>query len=204
MVGYYNYTVILTYIGTLFGFAGIGCMINGNIKMALICLMIAGFCDMFDGLIAATRERTDAERRFGIQIDSLSDLICFGLLPSVIVFRCAGGKPIHYIIPAMYMLSALIRLAWFNVDEEIRQNEEAGSRESYLGLPVTSVALLIPLFWGAASLLRLPVEQLAIWLLLVIGIAFLAPFHLKKPKQTGKLIMSLMGVLTLVLVLIGV
>ena len=42
--------------------------------------MAAGFCDMFDGKIASTRKRTRQEKRFGIQIDSLSDLACFGIM----------------------------------------------------------------------------------------------------------------------------
>ena len=85
MIGYYNYTVILTYVGMLFGFAGITYVGSGNLKMALICLLMAGLCDMFDGKVASTRERTKQEKRFGVQIDSLSDLICFGGLPAVIV-----------------------------------------------------------------------------------------------------------------------
>ena len=80
MLGVYNYTVILTYIGMLTGFTGITCAIHNDLKGALICLMIAGVCDMFDGKIASTMERTREEERFGIQIDSFSDLICFGVV----------------------------------------------------------------------------------------------------------------------------
>ena len=47
MLGVYNYTVILTYIGMLTGFTGITCAIHNDLKGALICLMIAGVCDMF-------------------------------------------------------------------------------------------------------------------------------------------------------------
>lgn len=89
MIGFYNYTVILTYLGTVSGFTGITYVLSGDIRAALICLMISGFCDMFDGKIASTRKRTPQEKRFGIQIDSLSDLICFGLLPGIIGFQCS-------------------------------------------------------------------------------------------------------------------
>ena len=204
MIGYYNYTVILTYIGTLFGFIGITYTWGGNLKMALVCLMIAGFCDMFDGKIASTMERTKQEKRFGVQIDSLSDLICFGVLPALIVFQCSGGKFLHILISAVYVLCALVRLAWFNVDEEQRQDFEEKSRESYLGLPVTTAALLIPLCMGGAQLLHLPLDMLSPWLLLPIAIAFLSPFHMRKPNTMGKVIMSLCGVATLILVLMGV
>ena len=90
MIGFYNYTVILTYLGLLSGFGGILCASNGNLKAAIVLLLVAGFCDMFDGKIASTMKRTKAEKRFGIQIDSLSDLICFGVLPAVICFYCTN------------------------------------------------------------------------------------------------------------------
>lgn len=204
MIGYYNYTVILTYIGTLFGFVGITYAWCGNLKMALVCLMIAGFCDMFDGKIASTMERTKQEKRFGVQIDSLSDLVCFGVLPALIVLQCSGYKFLHILISDAYVLCALIRLAWFNVDEEQREDFEEKSRETYLGLPVTTAALLIPFFMGVAGLLKLPLEKLCPWFLLLIAIAFISPFYLRKPNTTGKAMITLCGAAALALVLIGV
>ena len=72
MIGFYNYTVILTYVGMLSGFMGIVSAWSGNLKMALLCLIFAGVCDMFDGKIASTMKRTKQEKRFGVQIDSLA------------------------------------------------------------------------------------------------------------------------------------
>ena len=204
MIGYYNYTVILTYIGMLSGFIGITYTWNGNLKMALICLMIAGFCDMFDGKVASTMERTKQEKRFGVQIDSLSDLVCFGVLPALIAYQCSNGGLLPTLISAAYVLCALIRLAWFNVDEEQRQDFEEKGRETYLGLPVTTTALLLPFFIGGVQLLKLPLDKLCPWLLMMIAVAFISPFYLKKPNTLGKIIMTLCGVATLALVLIGV
>lgn len=203
MIGYYNYTVILTYIGTCFGFAGIACVWRGGLKQALVCLMIAGFCDMFDGKIASTMDRTRQEKRFGIQIDSLSDLICFGMLPAMIAYCCTEGSMLSGVISAAYLLCALIRLAWFNVDEEERQTQESGSREIYLGLPVTSAAVLLPLFIGGGSCLNLPVKAAAPVLLLCIGAAFLTPFHLKKPGALGKVLLILVGIAGFTVVMMG-
>ena len=204
MIGFYNYTVILTYLGAVSGFLGITYISGGNLRTALICLMVSGFCDMFDGKIASTMKRTTSEKRFGIQIDSLSDLVCFGVLPAMIGFHCGGGKPMTVLICAVYMLCALIRLAWFNVDEEERQNQSADRREVYLGLPVTSSGLLIPLFISAGCLLKLPLMPAAPWLLLAIAGGFLTPFHMKKPGMAGLLVMALMGFATFAAVLIGV
>ena len=201
MIGYYNYTVILTYIGTLFGFVGIIYTWGGNLKMALVCLMIAGFCDMFDGKIASTMERTKQEKRFGVQIDSLSDLICFGVLPALIVFQCSGGKFLHILISAVYVLCALIRLAWFNVDEEQRQDSEDHGREKYLGMPVTTSALILPILMAFANFFSISFHILCPILLILTAAAFITPFSLKKPGWPGKIIILIVGLVGFALLL---
>ena len=65
--GYYNYTVVLTYLGMVSGFAGIIFAIGARIKLSVMCLMVAGLCDMFDGTMAATKQRDEKEKKFGIQ-----------------------------------------------------------------------------------------------------------------------------------------
>ena len=152
MLGIYNYTVILTYIGFLSGFAGILCALEGHLSAAVLCLLGAGVCDVFDGKVASTKkDRSRSEKRFGIQIDSLSDLVCFGVLPAVIVYSL-GGTWVRVLACGAYALCALIRLAWFNVDEEARQDFDTGRRKVYLGLPVTSAAAIFPLLIGIGTL----------------------------------------------------
>ena len=118
MVGYYNYTVILTYIGVVSAVLGIGLSMYGHTSMAVVCLMISGFCDLFDGTIARTRRRTENEKKFGIQIDSLADLVCFGVLPVSIGFSIGLTKWFEAAALIVYVLAALIRLAYYNVTEE--------------------------------------------------------------------------------------
>lgn len=204
MIGFYNYTVVLTYTGSVFGFLGLQYIVLGQLKQALLCLMAAGLCDMFDGKVASTRKRTKQEKRFGIQIDSLSDLVCFGVLPAQIGFHCAGQKAAGLLISIGYLLCALIRLAWFNVDEEQRQTHSKEPREYYLGLPVTASALILPLFIGCGGLLHMPFSEAANWLLLLISIGFLTPFRFRKPCGTGILVLVIMGLTALVSVLLGV
>lgn len=204
MLGIYNYTVILTYFGMLVSFTGLTFAIQGDLRTALTCLMISGVCDMFDGKIASTMERTAREKRFGIQIDSLSDLVCFGVLPAVIVWRLSGGHTAAFYISGLYLLCTLIRLAWFNVDEEERQETSDGAREVYLGLPVTMSALFLPAVLGIGRALGLPLGKLAAGLLLLMGAAFLTPFRLKKPALLGKLGMLAAGSAGLIVVLAGV
>ena len=186
MLGVYNYTVILTYLGMLSGFAGILCAFERRVDLALLCLIIAGVCDVFDGKVASTKkDRTRSEKRFGIQIDSLSDLVCFGVLPAVIVYSQGGGW-LRAVVCGAYVLCALIRLAWFNVDEETRQDWSTGRRKVYLGLPVTSAAGIFPLLAGACLLFKWPFSVLSIFVLLLVAAAFLTPFSIRKPSLSVK------------------
>lgn len=201
MLGFYNYTVILTYIGMLTGFYGVALTMSGDRTMALICLMVAGICDMFDGKIASTMTtRTKQEKRFGIQIDSLSDLICFGVLPAIIVYQANTGT-IRFIPSGLYLLSALIRLAWFNVDEEERQERDAKSRRVYYGLPVTLSAAIIPIVMGLCGRFGWDAGRIGEWTLLAMAFAFLTPFQLKKPKFSQMVIMLIIGVIGVLLLL---
>ena len=181
MLGIYNYTVILTYIGFLSGFAGILRAFGGHLTAAVLCLVGAGVCDVFDGKVASTKkDRSRSEKRFGIQIDSLSDLICFGVLPAVIVYAL-GGRKLRVLACALYVLAALIRLAWFNVDEESRQDFDTGRRKVYLGLPVTSAAAILPLLMGIGTLRHWPLHIMGPLTLLLVAAAFLTPFAIHKP-----------------------
>lgn len=205
LLGIYNYTVVLTYFGMLVAYTGVTLALQGNLHGAIVCLMLSGVCDMFDGKIASTKaDRTLREKRFGIQIDSLSDLICFGVLPAVIIYTASSGSNLSFYISGLYLLCALIRLAWFNVDEEERQSAEAGSRSVYYGLPVTTSALIVPALVGLGRMWSWPLDVVGPVALLVMGCAFLTPFRLKKPALPGKIGLLLCGGAELLILLMGI
>lgn len=88
MIGFYDYTVVLTYISFTSSIIGIFCAVTGHPKWAVFCLALSGLCDMFDGKIARTKKnRTEDEKQFGIQIDSLCDVVCFGVFPIVLCYE---------------------------------------------------------------------------------------------------------------------
>ncbi len=193
LLGYYDYTVILTYCGMLFAFYGILQVINENYWLAVCCLMLAGICDMFDGTVAATRQRTDRERKFGIQIDSLSDLISFGVLPGTFVYMISGRNSFAAFVASLFVLSALIRLAYFNVLEEERQAQTAERRKSYLGVPVTTIAVLLPAVYLLYDFKLFRSAVCFPILLLFMGAGCLLPVEIKKPGMVGKTGILILG-----------
>lgn len=195
LIGYYNYTVVLTYCGMLFAFFGILRVLSQDYFNAVFCLMLAGVCDMFDGAVASTKEREEREKTFGIQIDSLSDLVSFGVLPGVFVYVISGKDAVVGLIASLFVLSALIRLAYYNVLEMERQGQATEKKKCFLGVPVTTVAVLLP----AVYLLydhRICKSRLCFPILLVlVGIGYLLPVEIKKPGIIGKVGLLLLGIL---------
>lgn len=181
VVGFYNYTVILTYLGMIVAFYGILNSMSGKYFASIICLMLAGLSDAFDGKIASTRERNEYEKHFGIQIDSLCDLISFGAHPAIFVY-CISDKSRHVaVIACIYLLCALIRLGFYNVHEYERQKTTEERRKIYLGVPVTVVAGVLPL----AYLIYTQVSNMKVAIfpviLLVLAIGFISGIEIKKP-----------------------
>ena len=203
MLGYYNYTVVLTYMGMLAAFTGILSACDGNINGAIICLMLAGVCDLFDGPIARTMERETEEKRFGIQIDSLSDLIGVGVLPGVLLYRMSEKSLAGMTVSAVYVLCALIRLAYFNVMEEKRQDETKEARTYYQGLPVTVSAILIPISYYLQNMAGIQSGEGTLITMSIMAAAFLLPIKVEKPHFLGKIVLSILGVCGLFLLVGG-
>ena len=200
MIGFYNYTVILTYISLVISAVGIGFAATGDPFSAMLCLMASGVCDMFDGMIARTRKKsTDEEKRFGIQLDSLCDIVCFGVLPAATGITMAEGQSTllqvaSWAFGALLILGALIRLAYFNVTEETRQATEGGRRKSYLGVPVTTSAMVFPLMFALSLLLPAPLN---LWIypafVLITALSFVTPVKVPKAHGKGLVVMGLIG-----------
>lgn len=207
MIGVYDYTVLLTYLGFASGITGIIEAFNGRIFPALLCLMFAGLCDMFDGKVARTKKkRTVEERNFGVQLDSLSDLVCFGVLPAVIGYALTqqeGAIAISKILVkpllVLFPLGGLIRLAWFNV-LEITRNSNTPVKE-YTGLPITSSALIFPFLFIFSKFLGQWFALLYVAFLLIVGLLFVIKIKIKKPSLKTMILFIIIGVIEVLLII---
>ncbi len=225
MIGFYDYTVVLTYL-SLFS-AGTGIFVSlsgsGHPYWGTFFLLFCGLCDAFDGQVARTKKnRTEMEKNFGIQIDSLSDLIAFGVLPACIGMALVRTSPmlqqifgsgkdnvplriasgVLFAVMVLYILAALIRLAYFNVTEEERQRTEGGVRRTYTGLPVTSAALIFPSVMLFRYILPVDISIVYFPVTLITGFLFLSKLQIPKPHLRGILIMIGVGVVECVLLLL--
>lgn len=180
MVGYFNYTVWLTYLSLVIGGCGIYISMSGNPLGAIICLGICGFLDLFDGKVARTKkDRTSDEKQFGIQIDSLTDLVCFGVLPVVIGYAVGMTEVYFVVIFALFILAGMIRLAYFNVYE---MNRDPKTDSFFYGVPITSSAIIFPFIYLSRVLLKENFYILYAVTLVVTMLAFVIKIKIKKPS----------------------
>jgi len=192
LIGVYDYTVILTYMSLISAVIGMVVAHNGRFTAAVICLVFSGVCDMFDGMVARTKKnRTDDEKAFGIQLDSLCDVVSFGVYPAYLCYCLGTDGILGMVFMAMFATCAVIRLAFFNVIEGKRQQTEGGSNKYYRGLPVTSISIIFPLVYIVGQFVPETVFVVLLHIMLpVVAFLFVLDFSVKKPNWkkilTGK------------------
>ncbi len=123
--------------GNLFsGFFGIISSINGRFELAAVAIIISGIFDILDGKVARL---TRATSRFGVEYDSLSDLISFGLAPGLLMYLWAL-KPygrLGWLAAFLFLACGALRLARFNVQVE------TSNKKYFTGLPIPGAAGMI-------------------------------------------------------------
>lgn len=202
MIGFYNYTVLFTLFGTLSGIIGIGYAVRGEVGVALVCLMLCGFFDMFDGTIARMKKnRSDFEKKYGVQLDSLSDVICFGALPTFVALEITKPLGVWSSLCVLYLVTSISRLAYFNVEEEIRSSNETTPRKFYTGLPVTVSALIVPVFYLGKFCFSSSFEILFLVCFLFLAICQVLKIKIAHLSLKGLLLCLVLGILFLSLYL---
>lgn len=123
--------------GSLFGgFYAIIASLDGNFEHAAIAILISAVLDGLDGRIARL---TGSSSKFGVEFDSLSDLVAFGLAPGVLIFTWALRPFGRYgwLAAFLYVVCGALRLARFNVQITTIESKR------FNGLPIPAAAALV-------------------------------------------------------------
>lgn len=199
MIGVFDYTVILTYCSLISAVTGIILGFNGNALGSVICLLLCGLFDMFDGRVARTKKhRTDFEKSFGIQIDSLSDLVAFGILPVAIGYSIGYVNYCFIPIYCFFVLSGLVRLAYFN-SLEIENKDK--KEKVYIGVPITTSAFVFPLLYVFRTLSCF--KYLYAGCLFLLAILFVSKIRIKKPSKKFIILFLIIGIIEFILIFKG-
>ena len=199
-------SVLITYLGVIFGvismyfaFSKMAFAEVSYLRYSLIFLILAGVCDMFDGKVARMCKRSEEEKEFGIQIDSLADTVNFVVLPVVIMLSLGMYSIIDIIIYAIFILCGISRLGFFNI------NATSDSPVKYYsGLPVTTTAIIYPVLGMLRGIVPENIFE-TIYISATLLTAFLFVFKFKVPKFKGWFyiiipVLALIGIILLLVI----
>lgn len=125
-----------TLMNLLCGFLALTQVLEGAFVMSCWLIVLAGFFDLMDGMLARL---ADADSPFGVQLDSLSDIVSFGVAPAFLVYAYALNAfgPLGMIVSALPALCGSVRLARYNV------NAESDETDGFEGLPIPGQAVAV-------------------------------------------------------------
>ena len=200
IIGKWNKSVIMTYIGLGFSTLGIYLSLQGEILYALSCLIVAGICDLLDGAIARKCKRTEQEKEFGIQLDSLVDVYSFIAFPIIIYLSMGLNNWYNIPIYIIFGICGVARLAYFNITLDETNKDKAV--KYYSGLPVTFTALIIPLIYLISYIIPISIHTIYFTLIMFI-VSMLNVLNIKIKKPTLKVypVFIILAIIVLILFL---
>lgn len=177
IIGFYRKCDILTMCGTFLAFIGIILAINDHFTFSAFCLFLCGVCDGFDGKLARMKRYKKEQKVYGAQLDSLSDVICFGVFPAILTSLICNSIYV-YTISAIYMLCGLVRLAYFNTLDIMPKSK----KNVFIGVPITTVSIIYPILLLIIHFINFNILKIVMpILLLCLSVSYILNIELKKP-----------------------
>lgn len=153
----------VSFLNAMFGLLSIVFSTKNEFSLAALFLFCSVFFDFLDGKVAKLIKRNDS---FGKELDSLADVISFGVAPVIFAFNYLNMNVVNVIILFLFLFAGMIRLAFFNITDV---------KGYYYGLPITTSGFIIPFFY----LIGFP-KNYFVYVYLLLAILYVSPFKLKK------------------------
>lgn len=152
---------MITVLAICAGLTGIRLAFENRYELAVVAVLVAAFLDGVDGRVARLMKATS---KFGAQMDSLADIVNFGVAPALVVyvFLLDQAHSLGWIAALIYTIAAGLRLARFNVMAE-REHKASWQSEYFVGVPAPAGAMLVllPVYLGFLGLT--PDKTFAYW-----------------------------------------
>ena len=160
---------LVTMLGLCFGLTSIRFTFDDRFTFAAGLLIFAALLDGLDGLLA---RRLNAASPFGAELDSLSDFVCFGVAPAMLVynFGLSGLAGLGWLAALFFAICCCLRLARFNVAAK----DDTNDGKSFTGVPAPAGAMLgifpITLWLAGFADMRDMQALVAVWVVAVGGL----------------------------------
>ena len=195
---------VITLAALSSGLTAIRFGLQGQFRMAVIAVIVAAIFDALDGRVA---RRLGVTSRFGAELDSLSDFLCFGVAPALVLYMAAlkDGGPLGWVVTLMFPICSALRLARFNTALMADTPPPAWTGQYFTGVPAPAGAFLalIPLVVSFEAEAAWPRHPIVVGLVLVLVgglmVSRLPTFSFKKSRIPPHLFLPALLVASLTL-----
>ena len=198
MLGYWNKSVYITYLGAFLAVLGF-CLsvLYNNIDYSFAGMILASVCDMFDGKVARSLKRSEQEKDFGVQIDSLGDIICFITIPALTLFYFNMREVYQVVLLSLYVVCGIVRLGYFNV----AMSDKNKAIACYSGLPVPGSVVIFGLVWLLNKVISF--DATIVYTILVPIVGYLHISRIKIKKYTSLTFYISVCLLAIIAIILG-
>ncbi len=135
---------VITLTGLSLGLSSIRFALEADFNLAIVCILLAGICDVLDGMLA---RHLNSESDLGAQLDSLSDFLSFGIAPGILIYMSIFNQDsrIGAFAALAFIIFSCLRLALFNVRLEQSNSSDGKPEHFFNGIPTPMGAILIML-----------------------------------------------------------
>ncbi len=195
---------VLTLAALCSGLTAIRFGLQGQMKLAVIAIMVAAIFDALDGRVA---RRLGVTSRFGAELNSLSDFLCFGVSPALVLYLVSlkDGGALGWVVTLMFPMCSALRLARFNTALDADTPPPSWTGAYFTGVPAPAGALLalIPLMVSFEIEAAWPRHALVVGtVLVVVGglmVSRLPTFSFKKGRVPRHLVLPALLAVALML-----
>ena len=199
-IGFYRDCDLLTMTGTFMALLGCILSINGSRVIPIFSIIISGIFDAFDGKLARRKHCSNMQMVYGVQLDSLSDLISFGVFPLVYTINILPKNYYFgWVALIFYSLCGMIRLAYFNTLDICKKAD----KKCFVGMPITSIAIFYPIVFMFLWVVKFKFypEIVSVFMIL-LGLSFISTIKIKKLDDKKKIVFSIGGILFIICFLV--
>ena len=200
VIGYYNLANFVTLSGLACSLLACFMITSGNMFLAMLCLCLAALCDAMDGRIArATPSVTKKGRFYGVQLDSLCDMVSFGAVPCFVAYQMGYNGTFDILLYMLFVICGAIRLANFNTDAAAEG--EPVRMKYFTGIPIPFSAVLFPLL-AIVHMLAGHLFLLFRLVFLLVGVGYILRIKVPKPSGMAQLIIGVYMLACLITILV--
>ncbi len=180
-IGYYRKCDFITMMSIVLALLGMILAYYNHFTISMLLLACCGLCDSFDGIVARKYKYSEKQKIYGGQLDSLADIIAFGIFPAFFTVLISYSK-FAFVCSIFYILCGVIRLAYFNTLKESKESKA----NTFIGVPITTVCIVFPIIFLLTRIINLGYLQFILPITLtILAISYVLNINVPKLDVIG-------------------